>query len=401
LILPRFAACVAVLFAATSFAQPNKPAGAELEQILKSADRAELQTAFARISKEAGSIDPLYVMLMAGRMHQFGQNEEAVFWFLAGQLRMRYLLIVSPDSTRSQAFGSIMFALATIIYEPFQNDMAQLAPVVDRVLAWDKVTPVDFSWQTNRNMLPREQWEAKFAPVREGLLKLKAEFLAIPKDECERIDRDMGNIDYKKRREQSQAGWASEFNRQRVEAGFSTAATTVITDGIAFRTTKNHLSPFAFPDSHDYRDREIGFILFLPELSGYTRENWSELMHPQMLQANVLPNSKYNFMSTFAEQAAMAGPVLREVNGLKIHSRPGAHKCFPEELGVGVQADGEPVFVNCLALKTPYPACIAYFYGQEKAYHVSMRLTPERLPEWRELIARVKKQLAAWQHAAR
>src|SRR6185503_21150510 len=102
------------LFAATSFAQPNKPAGAELEQILKSEDRAELQTAFARISKEAGSIDPLYIMLMAGRMHQIGQQEEAVFWFLAGQLRMRYLLSVSPDSTRSQAFGSIMFGLATI-----------------------------------------------------------------------------------------------------------------------------------------------------------------------------------------------------------------------------------------------------------------------------------------------
>ncbi len=399
MIIPRIAACAAVLVAAAAFAQPKQQASAELEQALKSNDRAQLQSAFARVRKEAGSVDPIALMLMAGKMNQLGQHEEAVFWFLAGQLRMRYLLAVSPDQTRGQAFASMMVALATPIYQPFQNDLAQVAPIVDRVLAWDKATPIDFSHQ--RNVLPRDQWETKFVPIREGLLKLKAEFAATPKDECERIARGSAGFDAKKAREQSQASWASEPNRQRVEAGLSTAATTVRTDGIAFRTTKNHLSPFAFPDTNDYKDREIGFILFLPDLSGYTRENWSERLHPQKLSVNVLPNSKFKFMTNYAEQAGKAGPVLREVNGLKIYSRPGAHKCFPEELGVGTQADGEPVFVNCMALKTPYPACIAYFHGEAKAYQLSMGLRPEQLPQWRELIPRVKAQVAAWQHAAR
>ena len=398
--LLRLAACVAALCAGAAHAAP--PSGPEIEQALKSNDRAQVQAMFARIQRDAGSVDPVYLMLMAATMPQHGQQEEAVFWFLAGQLRMRYLLSVAPDENRGLVFGAFMMSTGPSIYAPYQNDMGRLAPVVDRVLAWDKATPVDFSWLPPAKVkVPRDQWEARFIPIREGLAKLKAEFLAVPKDECERIAKSMGDVDYKKEREKSQALWNSESNRARVASGFSTAPTTVTTGGIAFRTTKNHLSPFAYPDAVDYKERYIDFILFLPDLSGYTRENWSERLHPRKLQVSVLPNSQFTFMKSYAGEAAKVGPLLREVNGLKVYAKPGAHKCFPEELAVGVQSDGEPVYVSCMMTKEPVSSCSVYFYGAAKAYQVGLQLRREQLPQWADLVGRVKSLLASWQSAAR
>lgn len=400
--LVRLAACVAALFAAAGLAQAAPPGSAEIEQALKRNDRAELQALFARMRQDAGSVDPLYLMVMSLHLQQLGQPEDAVFWFLAGQLRTRYLLSVAPDENRSLVFASMMMGLGTAIYAPYQNDMDRVAAVVDRVLAWDKAAPVDFAWLPPAKVkVPRDQWEARFIPIREGLVKLKAEFLAIPKDECARIAKSMGEIDYKKEREKSQASWAGESSRRRVEAGFSTAPTTVTTGGVSFRTTKNFLSPFAFPDVNDYQDREIIFHLFLPDLSGYTRENWVERLHPAKLQVSVLPNGRYSFMKTYAEQAARTGPLLREINGLKVYANPGAHRCFPEELAVGVLEGGEPVYVVCAITKEPVPACNAYFYGPGRAYQLSLPLWREQLSEWRELPTRVKTLLASWQHAAR
>src|SRR4029077_11267208 len=185
------AACVAALFAMTGLVHAAPPTSAEIDRALNSKDKAQLQTMFARIKQDAGLVDPAYLMLMAPNMQQLGQPEDAVFWFLAGQLRMRYVLAVSPDETRSQVFASLLAGLGMMIYAPFENDMGRLAPIVDRVLAWDKATPVDFSWLTGQSVLPRSQWEGKFAPIRQGMVKLKAEFLAVPKDECERIAKSM------------------------------------------------------------------------------------------------------------------------------------------------------------------------------------------------------------------
>jgi hypothetical protein len=389
------AAVGAALLVGTAAAQPA------LERELQSQNPAELRATFERIKRDAGRTDPLYLMLMAGKMQQLGQHDEALFWFLAGQLRMRYVLAVSPDETRGQASASITAALGMAIYPRYEFKEEQIAAAIDRVLAWDRNTPIDLSWLKAGGVPPQAEWTQKFEPVRQGMLKLKAEFLALPKDECARIAKSMGSIDFAKEREELQASWNSESNRKRVESGFSTAPVTVTAGGIAFRTAKNYLSPFGTGDSVDYKDREIGFHVFLPGLSGYSRENWSERLHPQKLQVNVLPGSKFSFMQTYGEQAAKAGVPLRVTNGLRVYASPSAHKCFPEELLTGTQADGEPVYGSCVNLKTPYPSCSVYFYGPARAYQLSVGLKPEQLPQWRELVGRMKTLVASWQDAAR
>ena len=363
---------------------------------------ATLDEDLATARRDAGRLDPADLMMLSAKLQQAGRNDDALFWFLAGQLRMRYVLAVSPDENRSLVFASLVASIGMAVYPAFNGDGEKLAAGVDRVLEWDRVTPVDFSWLKDRKQLPREQWPPKFTAIREGMLKLKAEFLAMPKDECERLAQGTPSEEQAaKSRADLQRSWHSESNRKRVEEGFSTGLAIVTTGGVSFRLPKNFVSPFGFRDSVDYQQRAVEVFVFLPGFGGYTRDNWVERMNPDKIQVNILPNKQYTFMSSYAEVTGKAGAPLREVAGLKVYKHPTAHKCFPEELLAGTLAGGAPVYGSCLAMGKPYAGCSVYFYAPDKAYTLSMGLRPARLPDWREMTARATSLVESWRYAAR
>src|SRR5687767_6718154 len=122
-------------------------AGAQqYEKSLETQDPAKLREAFVEIRRDAGKVDPAVLLIMAARLGALGEHDEALFWFLAGQLRMRYVLSVAPDSTRGQVLGAMVASLGMQIYPAFNMQEDRIAATIDRVLAWDRVTPVDFSW---------------------------------------------------------------------------------------------------------------------------------------------------------------------------------------------------------------------------------------------------------------
>ena len=218
-------------------------------------------------------------------------------------------------------------------------------------------------------------------------------------DDCERMRQAMG--DWRKGREERQRSWESEANRSRVASGLSNAPATVTTGSLAFRLAKSYLSPFAVNDALDYGSRDIPLHLFLPELSGYTRENWRRLFDEEKVAVNILPNESYPFMPGYAAHVSRAGAPLREGAGLAAYASPSSHKCFPEELLTGELTASDPVFMNCTSIGEPFANCTAYLYAPEKAYTISVRLSPAQTTQWRDLLPRIRSLVESWRHAAR
>lgn len=132
------------------------------------------QALFSQSSEElAAGIEhkhPVASMLLAKRLFESGQKDQAVFWFYLGQLRYRAYLMANPglDPTGEPAlFSSLMEVLGRPVNEYAFGDIPALVAVIDRVIAWDDSHPDDYT--------PPSQTREE---VKAGLKKMRADFLA-------------------------------------------------------------------------------------------------------------------------------------------------------------------------------------------------------------------------------
>ncbi len=111
---------------------------------------------------------------LAMRLFEAGRQDEAVFWFYAGQLRFRSRLASHPELPKSgepAAFASLSQVIGTPLNRYAFGDIAGLAATIDRVLAWDAAHDDPFS----RKGAARDG-------IREGLSKMREQILATADD---------------------------------------------------------------------------------------------------------------------------------------------------------------------------------------------------------------------------
>lgn len=97
-----------------------------------------------QLRAEAPNAHPSAYYVLASRLYDRGDKDEAVFWFYAGQLRYRTHLACNPDlppdgdpalfSALSEVIGS------EINYYAF-GDLDRLLDTIDAVIEWDQSTP--------------------------------------------------------------------------------------------------------------------------------------------------------------------------------------------------------------------------------------------------------------------
>jgi hypothetical protein len=93
-----------------------------------------------QLIEEADRSHPIAMMVLARRLYESGQRDDAVFWFYAGQLRWRAQLVASPSQADLEAFTTLFQAMEEINSFSACNT-TKLQATVDRVLAWDQSHP--------------------------------------------------------------------------------------------------------------------------------------------------------------------------------------------------------------------------------------------------------------------
>jgi hypothetical protein len=113
---------------------------------------------------------PAAYYLLAKRLFQEDQKDEAVFWFYAGQIRYRSRLMSHPDLPKDgepALFGSLSEVVGRPLNQYAFGDIPKLATIIDRALAWDAAHASPFA--------PKGKTHDD---VRAGLEKMKADVFA-------------------------------------------------------------------------------------------------------------------------------------------------------------------------------------------------------------------------------
>jgi hypothetical protein len=116
----------------------------------------------------AETLHPAALYVLAAKLLQSGQNDDAVFWFHVGQLRYRFMLATLEGQERSDA-GILFSALSENVGRPINEwafgDVDAAVATIDAALAWDAAhdNPV-----TSKTAHP-----AELAEVRAGLVELR------------------------------------------------------------------------------------------------------------------------------------------------------------------------------------------------------------------------------------
>jgi len=95
-------------------------------------------------AETAANATPSEVMLRAAPLIQAGKNDEATFWFYAGQLRWRSELNANPDQDPTGGpalFSSLLETLGPAVNGWAFGDIPGLQRTIDAVLVWDERYP--------------------------------------------------------------------------------------------------------------------------------------------------------------------------------------------------------------------------------------------------------------------
>ena len=91
---------------------------------------------------------PAAFYVLAKKLFEQGERDEAVFWFYAGQLRYRAYLSGHPQLPRD-GDPALFASLSEVVGKPINvyafGDIPALAKTIDRVLAWDVSQPDAFN----------------------------------------------------------------------------------------------------------------------------------------------------------------------------------------------------------------------------------------------------------------
>jgi hypothetical protein len=132
----------------------------------------------AEVEAALPGLHPAAYYVYATRLFDSSRQDEAIFWFYAGQLRYRLHLAANPHLPQD-GDPALFASLGSAVGQPFNayagGDPLALVQTLGRVLAWDRDTPNAF---TSKHEFSRE-WQA----IRNGL----AEFMMTIEQDADEI----------------------------------------------------------------------------------------------------------------------------------------------------------------------------------------------------------------------
>jgi hypothetical protein len=142
---------------------------------LESQSTEKSKDVLTNIAKNQGSLNPLVIGMASNLMVQRGQNEKALFWFYAGELRTLsdlnlYRIREIPTAFLTEYLGgefnggrvTALTPTARSQIELFIEANPDLARAqLARALQWDKKTPKAYNrlWLGDKGALPKQEWQ--------------------------------------------------------------------------------------------------------------------------------------------------------------------------------------------------------------------------------------------------
>lgn len=121
-----------------------------------------------QIKAGIASSHPSAFYILALKLFQAGQRDDAVFWFYAGQLRYRFHLIANPGLA-PDGDPALFTSLSEVVGRPLNEyafgDIDALTATMEKVLEWDEKTDNGFTSKTTH----ADAWKE----TRQGLGKLR------------------------------------------------------------------------------------------------------------------------------------------------------------------------------------------------------------------------------------
>jgi hypothetical protein len=101
----------------------------------------------AEIERQLPNANPLNYYLYAARLFKEGENDQAVFWYHAGELRFKFLLLAhpSPPDAGQALFESMQATVGQPISLYAGSDTKKWVDQINAVLQWDASTPNGFT----------------------------------------------------------------------------------------------------------------------------------------------------------------------------------------------------------------------------------------------------------------
>ena len=165
----------ALLFSPNSLADDNFPAADRLKSCdprIALAAAKEILNGLNTLNEPLEMFAPAYVLL------QNGEKDEAVFWFYAAQLRVRYQLAFKKGD-RGQLLSVMLMTIGPPINNYAFQDVRNLDRIIERVLEWDRATPNPL-----RDRPRSRDVEANLEKVYSGIRDLRSKLVA-EKDDFE------------------------------------------------------------------------------------------------------------------------------------------------------------------------------------------------------------------------
>lgn len=150
---------------------------------------------------------PLELFSVSEALFLHGKKDEAVFWFYAAQLGMRYQLAVEPGDG-GQLLAIMMMAIGPAINNYAFQNLTNLDRILDRVLEWDRKAP-----NPDRDQARSADTDAQIKQIYTGLRDFKTK-LASEREQLERNARLAAPVNLRCSKNQIDPAYAAQATRE-------------------------------------------------------------------------------------------------------------------------------------------------------------------------------------------
>ena len=126
----------------------------------------------AELKKEAQLLHPVGFYILAKKLFDEGEKDEAIFWFYVGSIRYRYFLYSvgdDPFHPENELFEQVQFEIGGLVLDYAGGDPEFWAEQVEQASIWDD-KHLNFFYPKKRN-------PEALAEVRANMQKLKTKLL--------------------------------------------------------------------------------------------------------------------------------------------------------------------------------------------------------------------------------
>jgi hypothetical protein len=338
-------------------------------------------------------------MLAAARQLEFGDKDEAVMWFYAGQLRARYSPLLTGEQSQQATISTV--TLGEAINAHGMRDVVKMMELIARAMQWDEKT---YDAWARANKLDPDNAELlkRRSDARDGLVAF-ARDLKTNRQKYEKAARDYKSPEQLQREVE-----------ESVQRDYTTAPLERVVGGKTLRIPANYLTARGLSARPRETTRELTFVAFLPKLVGYTLENWRDLSgNKSVMWVRLKPDTGPRpeelieaFIATEPPTTQLFGATAYHFDARVTKARLPLPGASTHHVIAGKGTHGTPVSVICQAPEPgvsikPAPRCDLLFVDGATGLRVHAQVFQDHAAQWPRIQAAVGELLRTWRSNAR